>query len=207
MELNIYLARHGQDEDNAAGILNGRRDKPLTQIGISQAKELANKIKRLNIKFTKIFSSPLTRACQTAKIIAETLALEKPEKIGLLVERDFGIMTGQPHSRIEEMCSPNILRTKTVNYFLNPKGAETFPDLIKRAKKLLKLLANRYQNGGNILLVTHGDFGKMIYAAYYRLPWKRVLKMFHFGNSDLLLLSPKTKPDQAHILAVKQYNN
>lgn len=34
-QLNLYLARHGQDEDNARSILNGRRDTPLTLLGIS----------------------------------------------------------------------------------------------------------------------------------------------------------------------------
>ncbi len=32
--LTIYVARHGQDKDNEAGILNGRRDMPLTLKGI-----------------------------------------------------------------------------------------------------------------------------------------------------------------------------
>ena len=41
--LNIYLTRHGQDEDNAKSILNGRRNMPLTDKGIKQAKEVAQK--------------------------------------------------------------------------------------------------------------------------------------------------------------------
>lgn len=48
--LTIYLARHGQDEDNANGILNGQRDNPLTKIGREQAAALARKIKELNTK-------------------------------------------------------------------------------------------------------------------------------------------------------------
>lgn len=43
--LKIYLARHGQNEDNAIGILNGYRDLPLTDTGLAQAAEVANKIK------------------------------------------------------------------------------------------------------------------------------------------------------------------
>ena len=42
--LNLYLARHGQDEDNAKGILNGRRDNPLTKLGVNQAKKLAENL-------------------------------------------------------------------------------------------------------------------------------------------------------------------
>lgn len=43
--LNIYLARHGQNQDTASGILNGHRELPLTEPGIAQAEEVAIKIK------------------------------------------------------------------------------------------------------------------------------------------------------------------
>ena len=59
---------------------------------------------------------------------------------------------------------------------------------------------------GNILLVTHGDFGKMLYCAYYNLDWKEVLKMFHFGNSDLLFMSPKSKAEDVYVFRSQQYN-
>ncbi len=203
--LNIYLARHGQDEDNARGILNGRRDMPLTEVGISQARELAEKVKAAGLKFDKIFSSPLQRAYQTAEIIADTLGTEKPGKLGLLIERDFGIMTGQPHTKIKEICSPEILQAEMITYFLSPEGAETFPELVERAKKLIDFLNQNFREG-NFLLVSHGDFGKMIYAAYYNLDWQQVLKMFHFGNSELLLLSPESPADESHVFRIVQHN-
>jgi len=203
--LNIYLARHGQDEDNARGILNGRRDTPLTKKGIEQAKELARRIKEKDIHFDKIYTSPLQRAYKTAEIIADALDCGKPEKLDDLIERDFGIMTGKSHAQIEKLCSPNILRTETVTYFLSPEGAETFPQLIKRAKRLLEYLKKKHKDG-NILLVTHGDFGKMLYCAYYNLDWKEVLKMFHFGNSDLLFMSPKSKAEDVYVFRSQQYN-
>ena len=65
--LKIYLVRHGQDEDNLKGILNGRRDKPLTDKGIKQAKELSLKIKESDIEFDKIYSSPLKRALKNSR--------------------------------------------------------------------------------------------------------------------------------------------
>jgi broad specificity phosphatase PhoE len=67
-----------------------------------------------------------------------------------------------------------------------------------RAQKLLdKIQAEN--NSGNILLVTHGDIGKMIYAQYYNLNWEQILTQFHFGNCDLLLLSEDSPSDQSHI--------
>jgi broad specificity phosphatase PhoE len=204
--LKIYLARHGQDLDNANGILNGQRDEPLTEKGIEQAREVAQKIKDINLTFDKIYSSPLQRAFRTAWVIAETLNLPKPEIMDQLTERDFGVMTGQLQSKIREMCSPNILETEKVTYFLSPEGAETFPNLLKRAEGVLGAVQASNKDG-NVLLVTHGDFGKMLYAAYYKLNWEDVLKMFHFGNSDLLLLSEDSKPEDVHVFKIKQFNS
>jgi probable phosphoglycerate mutase len=205
MKNKIYLARHGQDQDNANGILNGHRDQPLTEIGINQAKEVAQKIKEANLKFDIIFSSPLQRAFKTAEIIAETLGNTSPIKEDLLIERDFGIMTGKPVSSIIEICAPNVIETEEINYFLSPEGAETFQDLINRGKKLLNKLDSKYQNK-NILLVTHGDIGKMIYCAFYDMEWKDVLKAFHFGNSEMLLMSDDSSADEAHVFKIKQYH-
>lgn len=75
----IYLARHGQDQDNEAGILNGHRDKPLTNIGVEQAGQLARKISEAGIRFDKVYSSPLQRAYETAKIVTDALNLDPPE--------------------------------------------------------------------------------------------------------------------------------
>ena len=203
--LKIYLARHGQDMDNAGRILNGRRDEPLSEKGIEQANEVALKIKQTGIYFDYVYSSPLQRAYKTAEIIADTLRISKPEILPDLIERDFGIMTGKPQSTIKEVCSPDIFQTDTICYFLNPAGAETFPQLIERAKKLLGMLQSKHKDG-NILLVTHGDFGKMIYTAYYNLDWMHVLKMFHFGNSELLELSVESSPNETHVFKIEQHN-
>ncbi len=203
--LKIYLARHGQNLDNVNGLLNGWRDEPLSDLGRDQAQELADSISKSKLKFIKVYSSPLSRAYDTAKTISDKLNIESPEINELLIERNFGDMTGKPQNTIEQECSPDILKTDTVTYFLSPNGAETFPDLIIRAKKLISFLESKHGDG-NILLVSHGDFGKMIYCAYYNLDWKEVLKMFHFGNSDLILMSPESDPNEVHVFKFDQHN-
>ena len=203
---NIYIVRHGQNEDNAHGILNGHRDLPLTQLGIDQAKELAQSIKETDIHINKAYSSPLQRAYQTGEIITDALHIDTPEKLDILIERNFGIMTGKLIKDIEELCAPNIIKADIITYFITAEWAETFPQLIERAKKALAYIENKH-NDENILIATHGDFGKMLYAAYYNLDRKEVLIKFHFGNSEVLLLSPETTADQAHIFHTKQYNH
>lgn len=203
--LKIYLVRHGQDQDNANGILNGRRDNQLTEIGINQANELAQKIKDTNLKFDIVYSSPLQRAFKTAQIISEKLEMGEPIKLDSLIERNFGVMSGLLQKDIEKICAPDIIKTDLVTYFLSPEGAETFPQLLARGNEVLEYIKSNYENA-NILLVTHGDIGKMIYAAYYELDWLNVLKLFHFGNSELLLLSPDSSAENTHVFRIEQFN-
>ncbi len=203
----IYLSRHGQNEDNAEGILNGHRDRPLTAIGIEQAKELAELVRNSGLTFDAIYSSPLSRAYVTAQTVAHALNLPEPEKMPLLIERDFGIMMGKPVADIERLCTPDIIKTDTITYFLSPEGAETFPQLLERAFKILQTIEDKHPNGGNILLVTHGDLGKMLYAAYYHLGWKDILTMFHFGNSELLILAEDSPAEDTHVFTIEQHNH
>lgn len=204
--LKIYIARHGQNEDNANGILNGHRDLPLTEIGRQQAIKLAEGIKEAGLTFDAIYASPLSRAYDTAAVVAETLGLSKPEVLPSIIERDFGVMTGKPVSDIERYCGADIVKTNTITYFLSPEGAETFPVLLERGKQALAEVQAKHQDG-SVLLVTHGDIGKMLYAAYYNLPWMDILTMFHFGNSELLLLAHDSKAEDAHVIHIEQHNH
>ena len=204
--LKIYITRHGQDEDNAKNILNGRRDTPLTDTGREQALELGLKIKEFGLVFEAIYSSPLIRAFETAEIISKTISGPIPQKEDLLIERDFGIMTGKTKADIIPLCAPDIFSTENITYFLSPKDGETFPEMMDRAGLLLEKL-NKAHASGNILLVCHGDTGKIIYSKYYNLDWKTGLSQFHLGNGDLVLLSGDSPAEGAHMFEVKQYNS
>ena len=186
----FYLMRHGEDKDNAAGILNGRRDEHLTMKGIQQAKTIAQKIKDSNLAIDVIYTSPLLRAVETANIVADKLNLVKPIILNDLVEREFGVMTGKPVNLVEKLCTPKILKIDGTVYFFEAAAAETFPQLKIRARLLLNKLSKRHSRG-KILLVSHGDCGKMIYAAFYHLNWRKVLSMFYFDNGSVVELSKK----------------
>lgn len=204
--MNIYVVRHGQNEDNAEGLLNGLRDRPLTAIGVAQANEAAENIAATGIVFDEVYTSPLVRAKKTAEIIVARLGLPAPKVLDDLIERDFGVMTGVPQSEIAARCSPDIIETPTVTYFLSPEDGETFPQLIARSQRLLAQLSAEHDIK-NVLLVTHSDTGKMLYAAYYGLPWKDVLKQFHFGNSEMLKLSQDSPASETHVFQITQHNS
>lgn len=201
-----FVARHGQNIDNANGILNGHRDLPLTGIGWKQALELAQGIKLLGLKFAAVYSSPLSRAFGTAQTITDMLGLPAPIVLPGLIERDFGCMTGLPVSEIESRCAPHIIKAEHVTYFLEPEGAESFLLLHDRARRVLREVDLRHTPDEDVLLVTHGDIGKMLYAAYYNVWWMKVLTDFHFGNSELLELSPAAQSHERHVVKIQQHN-
>jgi broad specificity phosphatase PhoE len=203
MSLEIYIARHGQNQDNANGILNGHRDLSLTELGKRQAQELAQAISEASLKFDAVYSSPLLRALETARVISSVTGAPKPIVYGRLIERDFGILTGKAADRIEELCKPNIIKTDTITYFLSASGAETFPQLVKRGQEILDFVRNNHKSG-KVLLVCHGDIGKMIYCAATGKAWEDVLIDFHFGNGDLIDVSGI---GEAHKVKLVQHNH
>ncbi len=86
-----YLVRHGTTAWVDENILHGITDIPLNDNGINQAKETAKALKGIKVDF--LFSSPLSRAFQTAEIIGQELAL-KPIAIEDVKEMSFGWMEG-----------------------------------------------------------------------------------------------------------------
>ncbi len=90
METILYIIRHGQSEGNINGDITGT-NPPLTQIGIEQAQELAERIQPIPID--EIYSSDLIRAKQTAEIIAARKALSITE-VPLIRERFYGEIEG-----------------------------------------------------------------------------------------------------------------
>lgn len=201
--VEIYIARHGQNEDNANGILNGHRDLPLTELGRQQARDLAQGIVQSGIRFDYIYASPLSRAHETAQIVSREAKLPEPVIMQGLIERDFGVMSGARAADIEKLCAPDIIKTDTITYFLSPQGAETFPDLVQRGAKILNEVRAKHTSG-KVLLVCHGDLGKMIYAAATGKDWREVLVDFHFGNGDLIDIS---RNGDVHMVKLEQFNH
>lgn len=187
MSLTIYIARHGQDEDNANGILNGQRDMPLTKLGRQQAVDLGKEIIKDGITIDTVYASPLIRAKDTAKIVLDEIGLEKtPIILPKLIERDYGVMTGRSVAEREAMRGPTVIRSAAGIYKLDQEGAETFPKLFARAQHALSNIKSRHAEGGFVLIVCHGEIGKMIYAAGKGISWRMALEEFYFANGKIV---------------------
>ena len=183
----IFIIRHGQDTDNAENILNGHRDTELTDLGCEQARDMGNKLKNENIQV--IYSSPLKRAQKTASIVGGILEIDKIVICDELIERDFGILTGKPNSDISKYAG-DIIVSDGVQYFTEADGAESFSTLFERAKQVLeKITVNQFNR--NILIVTHGDMGKMLRAVFNDWTWEEGLKTPRFRHGDVIELCDK----------------
>jgi len=185
----IILARHGQDEDNARGILNGRRDMPLTSLGVSQAYELADKLKLSKLDIEYVFSSPYQRAEKTAKICSSFL--DVPHVVlECLVERNHGILEGHPYSDIPRLAKA-FREVHGMTYVLEVEGGEGYPELYERAtnalveirEKILELNIKR-----DVLIVSHGAIGRTMEAVHKGLGHERMFELTSPKNCEFRIL-------------------
>lgn len=139
----LGLLRHGQTDWNIDFRLQGVTDIPLNETGIAQAKDAAFVIKAQD--WDLIITSPLSRARDTAQIVADLYNFSKVAVEPLLLERSFGEAEGLSHEEWRAKYSD----TNTV------PGGESHSDLEKRAQLLLDTLAANY-SGKRVLAVSHG---------------------------------------------------
>ncbi|MDR2094772.1 MAG: histidine phosphatase family protein, partial [Treponema sp.] len=115
----IILLRHGESTDVADGLVSGQRDVPLTETGRFQAAKAAWAIVRYGI--TRIVSSDLVRAEETAKIIARELGLPPPQRDPRFRERNWGECQGQPKGNKSPLAADEA-----------PQGGESYDEFYAR---------------------------------------------------------------------------
>lgn len=157
---HIYITRHGLTDWNLVPKVQGTTDIPLNEGGIKQAHALAEKIKNEKIQFDKILYSPLKRAAETAKIIAETngFSLEEEPR---LIEQNFGKWEGW-----QCINGDRSFHTAKQIFFDNYDNGESMAKLSQRIYNLLDELKAVPENK-NYLLVTHGGIARMIHSYFY----------------------------------------
>ncbi|XP_052807548.1 uncharacterized protein LOC128236610 [Mya arenaria] len=139
---SLTFVRHGETLYNRKSIIQGQMDVPLSSVGEQQAGLVAARLQRE--RFTHIFSSDLSRASDTAKIIAQAnkvclsdIILDKR-----LRERKFGELEGKQSKELMHMVKK--AKKKYLDY--TPPGAESCLQLRERAKSffadLCKLCSN-----------------------------------------------------------------
>lgn len=147
----IYIVRHGQTDWNLEGRYQGRIDIELNETGIKQAESINEKLK--DVKFDKVFSSPLKRAYKTAQIIYN-------DKI-IVDERLIERCNGELEGKLKKDCVDMV---NFADFNETRLGIEPLKIFRKRILNFFEEISRKY-NGENILIVTHA--GVSIYAKCY----------------------------------------
>ncbi|WP_346926045.1 histidine phosphatase family protein [uncultured Arthrobacter sp.] len=138
------LIRHGQTDWNAQRRLQGSTDIPLNDVGRGQARVAVENL--AGSDWDAIVSSPLSRAAETADLIAAGLGLTVARRVPDLTERSFGPAEGmQDGPELDALRTPGGFR-----------GAEGEDEAAGRGLAALEALAEEFR-GGRVLVVTHGS--------------------------------------------------
>ena len=145
----IYILRHGQTALNKARALQGRSDSPLNETGEEQARAVGAWFREQGIVFTRIYTSPLVRAVETARLAAgREVTLTVDER---LIEMDYG-----PYEGLDLKNPPPEILTFFSDFVHNPApaGMEQLSDVVARLGNFLEELRPAASEG-NILLSAH----------------------------------------------------
>jgi broad specificity phosphatase PhoE len=130
----LYCIRHGQSTYNALGRIQGQSDVPLSELGRRQALAVARALADAPIE--AIYSSPLRRAKDTARLLADLLGLDVRED-PRLKEVDVGVFTDRLRDEVLEEYPGAISRWRSGRLdFVFPEG-ESRRDLIRRGHEVL----------------------------------------------------------------------
>lgn len=146
-----YLVRHGQTVWNTLGQTQGHGNSPLTELGIQQAKDLAEALKEYPIDI--IYCSDLGRAVETAEIIGKELNIEIHPTESLR-EMGFGVWEGMPLREIKKIYPESFKMWRNEPEKVHIEGGETLDMIKQRQDKLIEELNKKYKNK-HILLVSH----------------------------------------------------
>jgi 2,3-bisphosphoglycerate-dependent phosphoglycerate mutase len=147
---HITLLRHGRTKADDEKRFEGRFDSPLTG-GVEQAKALAQQWQTQERCFDRIICSPLSRAVQTAEIIAQALGKTTVEQEPLWEERNWGKVAG--------MLKEEAARLYPLPSFIGPYDrvnegtTESEVEVHARAARATQSLLNHPE--GRYLVVAH----------------------------------------------------
>ena len=189
--MEIYFVRHGQTIWNVEKRFQGLSDSPLTELGITQAKLLGEKLK--DIKFDKFYSTSLKRANDTANYIKGNRKQEV-EIFDDFVEISMGDMEG-----IKQEDFKKLYPEQVKNFFFNQLeydpssfGGESFLEVRERVIRGLNKFIELNKNYEKVLVVSHGATLKTL--------------LHYISGKDISTLSDEAIPKNTSYTIVKYEN-
>lgn len=154
----VLLVRHGETDDNAADRFQGRLDTRLNDRGREQARSLARGLAGEGI--VALYSSPLQRAAETARIIGEALGLQ-PILDERLVEADTGDWSGRLYAEVVAAEPGAFERWRAVDPEFRFPGGEA---VVEQVARVAAALADVAAGPLPALVVAHGGVIRSVRA-------------------------------------------
>lgn len=187
--MKLILIRHGQTEWNRARRVQGRTDVALNETGRLQAEAIARRLAKEKIH--GIYSSPLSRAKETAGAIAAAQGLPKAKEIDGLTEICFGQWEGKNSLELEREFPELWINW---NWVLHPEicasiGAESAAEILERALHSLARIGKEHEEKDCVAVVSHTMPIKLITAHAIGLPLTdiRALRLDNCSYTELKL--------------------
>ncbi len=154
----IYLLRHGQTEFNLEGRYQGQSDSPLTDCGRRQARAYGALLAE-HVGSAPIWTSPLPRAVETARLVAEALPNAEVHLDERLREVSFGVWEGMTRADIAAGW-PKVRRQHPPRQWklFAPQGEE-IESLMSRLDAVLR---DATKLKGDLILIGHGVAGRLM---------------------------------------------
>jgi len=180
--VKLLVIRHGQSEGDITNVIEGHYDAPLTELGIQQAKLMANWIAE-KYSVDKILASPLRRASKVAEILGERINLDVMYDNDIM-EWNIGVVGGMPISEAKVKYPDfGYFETRfphTVRY-----EQESLIQLRMRAEIVLSKLINENPPDSTIAVVSHGLFIRNLGFSFLKLPVTSNLTQFPIGDTGI----------------------
>jgi 2,3-bisphosphoglycerate-dependent phosphoglycerate mutase len=160
----LILVRHGETDWNRDGRWQGQADAPLNERGREQARALAEQLAGEPVD--AVYSSDLSRARETAEIIAARLDREPVEVDPRLREVNVGGWSGLTMAEIEARYPAEVALWRTGDPAHAFAGGETYAAMGERVVDALAEIASRHPDD-NVVVVLHGGSirGALAHAA------------------------------------------
>jgi len=149
--MKLFLIRHGRTAWNREEVFRGTADVPLDDVGRKEAKFLARRLKEEALRV--IYTSPLSRARETAEIIASECGTAVEVSEGLL-DLDFGLWQGLSVEEVKGRFGDLYQRWMEAPHEVSFPGGEDLEAVRERAMGMVEDLKGRHR-GEVVALVTH----------------------------------------------------
>ncbi len=166
----------------------GVTDIPLNATGKKQAKAVAKHLASYPLDI--IFTSPLTRTRQTARIIHSFHPNISLITKNDLRERNFGIAEGFGYQNANVLY-PQLIYNETWKYHhFRPQNGESLAEIEKRADTFLSWVLNAYK-GKKIAIISHGTFLRVLICRLMEIPLLDFTRN-HMDNTAITILQHTT---------------